>query len=77
VCLHNMIIENEQKYLISPSEQATPYEGEGSLAQPNHQVPTSWDAFIAMRQKIQDSTMHQLLHDDLVEHIWRFRGNTN
>jgi hypothetical protein len=21
--------------------------------------------------------MHQLLQDDLVEHIWKFRGNTN
>jgi hypothetical protein len=21
--------------------------------------------------------MHQLLQDDVVEHIWRFRGNTN
>jgi hypothetical protein len=48
VCLHNMIIENERKYPISLSEQATPYEREGPLVQPNHQVPASWDAFIAM-----------------------------
>jgi hypothetical protein len=34
-------------------------------------------AFIAMHQEIQDSTIHQLLQDDLVEHIWRLRGNTN
>jgi hypothetical protein len=77
MCLHNMIIENERKYLIPLSEQATPYEREGPLAQPNHQVPASWAAFIAMRQEIRDSTMHQLLQDDLVEHIWRFQGNTN
>jgi hypothetical protein len=56
---------------------AIPYEREGPLAQPNHQVPVSWTAFIAMRQEIRDSTIHQLLQDDLVEHIWRFRGNTN
>jgi hypothetical protein len=61
VCLHNMIIENERKYPISPSKQATPYEREGPLAQPNHQVPASCAAFIAMRQEIRDSTMHQLL----------------
>jgi hypothetical protein len=30
-----------------------------------------------MAATAQDSTMHQLLQDDLVEHIWRFRGNTN
>jgi hypothetical protein len=30
-----------------------------------------------MRQEIRGSTMHQLLQDDLVEHIWRFRGNTH
>jgi hypothetical protein len=52
VCLHNMIIENERKYLIPLSEQAAPYEREGPLAQPNHQVPASWAAFIAMRQEI-------------------------
>jgi hypothetical protein len=34
-------------------------------------------AFIAMRQEIRDSTIHQLLQDDLVEHIWRLQGNTN
>jgi hypothetical protein len=62
VCLHNMIVENERKYPVPLSEQAIPYEREGPLAQPNHQVPTLWAAFIAMR---------------LVEHIWRFRGNTN
>jgi hypothetical protein len=77
VCLHNMIIENEQKYSIPLSEQAAPYEREGPLAQPNHQVLASWAAFIAMCQEIRESTMHQLLQDDLVEHIWRFRGNTN
>jgi hypothetical protein len=77
VCLHNMIIENERKYSVPLSEQAAPYEREGPLAQPNHQVPASWVAFIAMRQKVRDSTMHQLLQDDLVEHIWRLQGNTN
>jgi hypothetical protein len=32
VCLHNMIIENERKYLIPLSEQTTPYEREDPLA---------------------------------------------
>jgi hypothetical protein len=64
VCLH-MIIENERKYPVPLSEQAAPCP----LAQPNHQVSTSWAAFIAMRQEIRDSTMHQLLQDNLVEHI--------
>jgi hypothetical protein len=72
-----MIIENERKYLVPLSEQAAPYERGSPLAQPNHQVSASWAAFIAMRQEIRDSTMHQLLQDDLVEHIWRLRGNTN
>jgi hypothetical protein len=57
VCLHNMIIENARKYLILLSEQAALYEREGPLAQPNHQVPISWAAFIAMRQEIRDSTI--------------------
>jgi hypothetical protein len=61
VCLHIMIIENEQKYPVPLSEQAALYERECPLAQPNHQVSASWAAFIAMRQEIRDSTMHQLL----------------
>jgi hypothetical protein len=72
-----MIIENEQKYPVPLSKQAAPYEREHPLAQPNHQVPTLWAAFIAMRQEIRDSTMHQQLQEDLVEHIWRLQGNTN
>jgi hypothetical protein len=51
-CCYNMIIENERKYLIPLSEQAAPYEREGPLAQPNHQVQASWAAFIAMRREI-------------------------
>jgi hypothetical protein len=47
-----MIIENERKYPVPLSEQAAPYERDDPLAQPNHQVPTSWAAFIAPRQKI-------------------------
>jgi hypothetical protein len=77
VYLNNMIIENERKYPVPLSEQDAPYEREGPLAQPNHQVPTSWAAFIAIRQEIRDSTIHQQLQVDLVEHIWRLRGNTN
>jgi hypothetical protein len=49
VCLHNMIAEDERKYPVPLSEQAISYEREGPLAQPNHQVPASWAAFIAMR----------------------------
>jgi hypothetical protein len=47
-----MIIENEQKYSVPLSEQAAPYDREGPLAHPNHQVLASWAAFIAMRQEI-------------------------
>jgi hypothetical protein len=77
VCLHNMIIKNEQKYPVPLSEQVAPYDREVPLAQPNHQVPASWASFIVMRPESRDSTMHQQLQDDLVEHIWRLRGNTN
>jgi hypothetical protein len=52
MCLHNMIIENERKYPVTLSEQAAPYDREGPLAQPNHQVSASWASFIAMHQEI-------------------------
>jgi hypothetical protein len=47
VCLHNMIIENKLDDLELESEE--PYLRQGPLAEPDHQVPTSWDAFLTMR----------------------------
>jgi hypothetical protein len=42
-----MIIENKLDDLELESEE--PYLRQGPLAEPDHQVPTSWDAFLTMR----------------------------
>jgi hypothetical protein len=41
VCLHNMIIENEQKYRVPLSEQAAPYDREGPVVVVKQHMP--WD----------------------------------
>ena len=72
VILHNMIIESEQEEQVSDTE---PYYRQGPLAQVDHQLPTTWTAFLNIRQKIRNALMHQQLQQDLVEHLWRLKGN--
>ncbi|KAK1686479.1 hypothetical protein QYE76_047327 [Lolium multiflorum] len=74
VILHNMIIENERKYLVPEVELLQPYHRLGPLAQLDDQVTASWASFLAMRQEIRDSRVHQELQDDLVDHLWARKG---
>src|SRR3954469_25642522 len=48
VTLHKMIIEDERKDRVSLLEQNEPYYRQSPLAEPDHQVPLTWVAFIAM-----------------------------
>ncbi|XBI18098.1 hypothetical protein VPH35_059980 [Triticum aestivum] len=66
IILHNMIIESEQKEPVFDTE---PYYRQGPFETVDHQVPTSWAAFLNMRQEIRDPQVHQELHHDLVEHL--------
>ncbi|XP_010233156.1 uncharacterized protein LOC100845782 [Brachypodium distachyon] len=52
-----------------------PYERMNPLANVDHQVPAAFAAFLGRRQEIRDAGTHQQLQDDLVEHLWRLRGN--
>ena len=72
VILHNMIIECEQDEPVFDTE---PYFRQGPLAAVDHQVPVAWAAFLNMRQEIRDPQVHQELQHDLVEHLWRLKGN--
>ena len=74
VILHNMIIESEQNDPVADTE---PYYRQGPLADVDHQVPATWASFLAMRQEIRDPVMHTQLQNDLVEHLWRRKGNGN
>jgi hypothetical protein len=51
-----------------------PYHRQGPLANVDHQVPTPFAVFLAMRQKIRDANTHSQLQDDLVEHLWMLKG---
>ena len=73
VILHNMIIESERDEPVADTE----YYRQGPLADVDHQVPATWANFMTMRQEIRDSTVHTQLQNDLVEHLWRRKGNGN
>lgn len=72
VILHNMIIESEQEELVFGTE---PYYRQGPLVQVDHQLPEIWSAFLNMRQEIRDPQVHQQEQNDLMEHLWRLKGN--
>ena len=73
VILHNVIIEREQE---EPVFETEPYYRQTLLAQIDHQLLTTWTAFLNTRQEIRDPQVHQQLPQDLVEHLWRLKGNT-
>ena len=72
VILHNMIIESEQEDPVFDTE---PYYWQGPLAEVDHQLPATWTANLNMCQEIQDPWVHQQLQQDLVEHLWRIKGD--
>ena len=72
VILHNMIIESEQEEPVFDTE---PYYRQGPLAQVDHQLPATWTAYLNMRQEIRDPQVHYQLQQDLVEHLWRIKGD--
>ena len=74
VILHNMIIESEREEPVDESEREEPYFKQGPLAAVDHQVPASWVAFLTLRQEIRDPHIHQQLQKDLLEHLWRLKG---
>ena len=73
VILHNMIIESEQEEPVFDTE---PYHRQGPLAQVDHQLPATWTAYLSVRQEIRDPQVHHQLQQDLIEHLWRLKGDT-
>ncbi|KAK1652146.1 hypothetical protein QYE76_069951 [Lolium multiflorum] len=71
VIMHNMIIEDDRKNHVR--SHVGPYECQGPLAEVDHELPAD---FLAMHAEIRDSNVHEQLQADLVEHLWRIKGNT-
>ena len=79
VILHNMIIESERKYPVDEKQKVSyfsqcPLVGEDPEESERLPVPKSWTAYLAKRQEIGDPVVHQQLQQDLVEHLWRSKG---
>ncbi|KAK1669807.1 hypothetical protein QYE76_057966 [Lolium multiflorum] len=73
VIMHNMIIEDDRKNHVR--SHVGPYECQGPLAEVDHETADFAD-FLAMHAEIRDSNVHEQLQADLVEHLWRIKGNT-
>ncbi|KAK1631803.1 hypothetical protein QYE76_006118 [Lolium multiflorum] len=74
VIMHNMIIEDDRKN--HARSHVGPYECQGPLAEVDHELPADFADFLAMHAEIPDSNVHEQLQADLVEHLWRIKGNT-
>ena len=72
VILRNMIIESEQE---EPVFDTKPYCRQCPLATTDRQVPATWIAYLSMRQEIRDPQVHHQLQKDLIEHLWRLKGD--
>jgi hypothetical protein len=72
VCLHNMIIENERKYLIPLSERVLLHS---LITRCRHRGLRS--SLCIRRFETPQCINCCCRMIDLVEHIWRLRGNTN
>jgi hypothetical protein len=70
VIMHNMIIENDR--MTARLNHACWYECQGPLA-----VPVEFVDFLAMHAEIRDTTLHAQLQHDLVEHLWRLKGEAS
>ncbi|KAK1618171.1 hypothetical protein QYE76_023688 [Lolium multiflorum] len=45
------------------------------LGKVDHELPADFADFLAMHAEIRDSNVHDQLQADLVEHLWRIKGN--
>ena len=69
-----MIIEDER---TNPVVDAEPYYKEGPLVVVDHQIPATWAYFLNMCREVRDPQVHHDLQHDLIEHLWRMKGNQN
>jgi hypothetical protein len=71
VIIHNVIIGSERG---APTDDAYPFDFQESLAEVE-QVPVQFAAFLRMHEEIRDAGVHTQLKNDIVEHLWAWRGN--
>jgi hypothetical protein len=73
VFLHNMIIESERVDLPNDNH---PYDFVAPLTTIAYDVPANFADFITMHAEIQDVDAQTQLQNNLLEHLWRIKGNT-
>jgi hypothetical protein len=65
VTIQNMIIENER---VNPMHDDHSYNYQDPLTEVDHQVPSEFEASLAMHHEIRDEQAHRL-QVDLVKHL--------
>lgn len=72
IILHNMIIEDQR-------DTSTHFEY-GSACVTTHNVTsdeTDFGTFLARFEKVHDVSRHHQLQNDLIEHLWKVKGEEN
>jgi hypothetical protein len=68
-----MIIDGDRK---PRTRHVEPYECEGPLTDVDHQVSAPFVDFIVVHAEIRDSNIYTQVQHDLVEHLWRLKGES-
>lgn len=72
IIMHNMIIEDERGKSLPLTYDVR--EGENNSFEVSHDHTAEFQDFIRNHLRIRDRETHTRLREDLVEHLWRFRG---
>ncbi|ETV76112.1 hypothetical protein H257_09646 [Aphanomyces astaci] len=71
ICLHNMIIDDDNTMEHHPNAS----EWDNDLERRRPQQPLSFDGYLHQRSTMVDSDTHDLLRQSIIEHLWTERGN--
>ena len=70
VIMHNMIVEVERDDSLYDND----WEGQGELVAPQG-GPATFQDILHVHHEIRDSTVHNQLQADLIEHMWAHVGH--
>ena len=74
IVLHNMIVEDERDEVSLEQEYGGPYTSSAALS--TDTSPT-FDAFLRRYRAIRDNDKHYQLRNDLIEHLWQRKGESD
>lgn len=67
IILHNMVIESQRDSSILEEFNVDTYIA-------SNRPSSHFEAFLEQYEKVHNATLHRQLQDDLIEHLWREKG---